>query len=734
MVEQAFYDGSHNRFMHYIESYNIELWKTRFLFETIERDDVLYTRDRCDAHYELVRDVLQKSIEEKSHNWDSDDIVEQWIHLLVERKYPWFVCSVWNHLRPTAVSILHHASMIHCHPGNLHQLVYQKLIAHIWEDVDFLCNLGDQNDFFTCVEHTHKSFRKFFRKQLVHFPFDDVESVEALLSILVGLKCTKTLRCLLNCSHSADIYDADPHLLFKLCRTHDAKLLDTALAHYSGPLTVGNWHRLFFNVHEEYITSWKQHPLDNGDTTVIFELLLHTAHERLDAAEWLELIATTTNNSFLSLFMHCEQAATLLDIIHQHTIQAMEAVPADHITCFEMRNVQFHWSGFAKDSVLNVVDALSANINGWTAFANALRWGVLPSVRWFLDRCPNDEFLTGSMRTAGMPARRDNALSLALYNPEPKIYKQLLRFMETKKKEVTKWVLQDNGKLVSIALTRLSFFHPQEALTRFLHLFTLCPDLCEKKNELLEAFVNEWYNHYAWHNSSSWNEAESLTRDHPILDRLLSLPQHITNANAVTILLRSSKGSAFRDFVNYIFTTNTSTDFVKDVYIDLVHQSGCDSEECLMAVEAVSSFKTMMRTTQPDAYRFYMAWSKHSVDEFKSFHDRMKHLWHQPHRLVMPANYSYYACTHMRIHPHCETVPDMWRTWISLGLVPLFFVHKMNWSHTPTLLHQTLKVLRFLRRCLQRKYRCAHHRQQDLHQRKKMRFMVKCNPRGWNGV
>ena len=174
MVERALDNGDSTLFYKHIQDYNIELWTTGFLFDHIERDVVYKTRERCDAHYELVRDLLVSSIEDDQLDWyDDDDILQQWINLLVERKYPWFVCSVWNHLRPIAISFLHHASMVHCHTGNLHQLLRQGLIAHLWEDVDFMASLEQNSSFFVDMEYSNKSFLKTFRKQIQQFPFHD---------------------------------------------------------------------------------------------------------------------------------------------------------------------------------------------------------------------------------------------------------------------------------------------------------------------------------------------------------------------------------------------------------------------------------------------------------------------------------------------------------------------------------------------------------------------------------
>ena len=46
--------------------------------------------------------------------WDTDQM-RRWMDVLVERQYPWFVCSVWTRHRTEAISLLHASSLTHHH-------------------------------------------------------------------------------------------------------------------------------------------------------------------------------------------------------------------------------------------------------------------------------------------------------------------------------------------------------------------------------------------------------------------------------------------------------------------------------------------------------------------------------------------------------------------------------------------------------------------------------------------
>ena len=79
MVERAFHDGDSSSFEKYVSEYDIQLWSNRFVFDMIARDYVHKTSDRPEAHYELVRDLLQFSIEHSTVDWNDDDVLHEWI-------------------------------------------------------------------------------------------------------------------------------------------------------------------------------------------------------------------------------------------------------------------------------------------------------------------------------------------------------------------------------------------------------------------------------------------------------------------------------------------------------------------------------------------------------------------------------------------------------------------------------------------------------------------------------
>lgn len=738
MVEQAFYDGDSRCFMQRIKEYNIELWDTRFLFDTIARDSVLKASDRCDAHYELVRDLIYTSIEERTIDWNDDDTMQEWIHLLVEQRYPWFVCSLWNHLRPTAISFLHNSSMQCCHTGNLHQLLRQELIANLWDSDDFMSSSVDQAIFFNHVEKGSKSFRKTFRKQLVYFPYSDEHILQQLVEVLLMWKSHSVMKMFLSQPDGDNIRAAIPNLTARICQNHDIALLDWMLERETTALTTKQWFDMFYNVYGHYFSARK-----NGeDTAAAYKICIHLMkifHERHDPTEWLELLVQSHYEiSFLTLFIHSKHATQIFDTLWSYTNDVLDVIPDDYTTHIQSLNIDFQWKSIARSRLLFIIDELCANSSGWTAFANALRWGKHETVVWILHHCLDNELIANlEVRTSSSPSRVDNALTLALFNPEPEVYKQILQRDEINSDQIQKWIVQQDGTPFITALTRLFFFHPLRAVERFKHLLTHCPSLTKHKNNMLMVFHDAWCNHY---NIPSDSEAELDTQisqhdcflDCPLLNELLDIKHPCVKEPIVALLLRCTNDEHFQSFLHRHCDSPSSPTLIKEVYLNLVSQK-CVKMERLEWIEELGTFREMMASTIPDVHRFYLAWSTRSADVFNAFVQRMIHKWHQPAHRVMPCNYSFYTHTHMhiteqRLSQENQPVLAKWRLWLSMGLVPLCMYSEHNWPDVPHTLQKMLKAHRLIRRMLKRKSNRMLATRDVHHQRKKMRFMVRCNP------
>lgn len=733
MVERAFHDGDSDYFSMYVEQYNISLWNNRFVFDTIARDDVHQTKDRPEAHYDLVRDLLQFSIEHRTVDWDDDDVLYEWIHLLVEQKYPWHVCSVWNHLRPTAISFLHQCSMSCFHTGNLHMLLRQNMIAHLWDDCDFLSSMVDQASFFHKVESSRK-FRKTVRKQLDFFPFHETSVLQTLVEALLLWKSHRVLNMFLTHSQHEQLLLAVPDLTQKVCYNHDVALYNNVreLFNQQGTIfTIRCWYEMFANVHRKHI-SYKTSTTNEALAGFkMFHHLLQTFDDCHEPEQWLELITFMPETTpFLTLFVHSPHAHELLDIVLQKTNTALDALPEDHTTYILSSNITLKWSLYSRDGLFHTIDSFCENQNGWTTFANALRWGNWQTVEWMLNHFGDKELLENmvhhlNVRTSSKPHRNDNALTLALYNPDNFIYEQIIRYADEFYCS-DDWTLQDDGVSVITALSRLFFFHPQQSLERFEHLLSTYAALATKKNEMMVAFTNEWHDHHMLHRKTERTSTGVVPIvDNPLMQQLIQLPCAYTKESIVTMLTNCENEEQFDAFLRNI--TTTSTALIKEVYLCMGMNHDTSAKQ-LLKIEKLDVFQKLMANTQTDAHRFYLLWSSFADEVFHNFVLRMKHEWHQPFRHVMPADYTFYTDTHMNTYSsqQSDSIPSMWRTWLVAGMLPHYMYSGNHWTTVPVTLQKMLKAVRLLRRYLRRQYRTRYANKPLHHQRKKIRFMVKC--------
>lgn len=732
MVEQAFYDGDSRQFMKCIKDYNIELWSTRFLFDTIARDKVSKTKERSDAHYELVRDLLQSRIADHVMEWNDDDILQEWIHLLVEQRYPWFVCSLWNHLRPTAISFLHQSSMQCCHTGILHQLLRHNLIAHLWENADFMSSSVDQAVFFNEVEHADKSFRKTFRKQLVYFPYDDEQLLAQLVDILLLWKSHKVLKLFLAQPEGDNILKAVPNLIQRTCGNHDTVLVDWLMERTDEPFTMEQWFDMFYNVYSHYMSGKRK----CNDSRPAYQMCLHLMHifrEQREPSEWLELLTQCHSEiSFLTLFVvYSKYSHELLEKIWSITNEVLDVIPDDYCTHVRPLNIELRWKSISRARLLFIVDELCANNQGWTTFANSLRWGTTETAQFMLRHCHDNELITQlEVHTSALPTRVDNALTLALYNPDNQMYLMLLQREQENIQQIQKWIMLQDGKPLLTALTRLSFFHPQLAVERFQHMLSLCKPLATLKNEMLTVYESAWCNHYQLYDTFRNQEDKELTVDNTLFQELMNI-DHPCNVKVIVSFLTRLSHSDTDQFHCFLerFSNTFTVQFIKDVYLALVEQH-IVKVDMLQSLENLPVFRELMASTLLDVHRFYMAWSKHSETDFKEFVQRMISVWQQPVHHVMPANYTFYSQSHMHIvegHGEYKSM-QKWKLWMSFGMLPLCMYTEKQWSSIPLGLQKMLKAYRLLRKTVQRKLKILRSKQSVYQQRKKMRFMVRCSP------
>ena len=734
MVERAFRDGDSDHFLQYVEKYNSEIWSNRFVFDTIAQSTVQRTRDRPDAHYELVRDLLQFSIEQRTVDWDDDDVLQEWIHLLVEQKYPWYVCSVWNHLRPTAISFLHQCSMSCFHTGNLHMLIHQGLIAHLWDDADFLSSMVDQSVFFHIAESSNKSFRKTVRKQVDFFPFDDLSVLQSLVDALLLWKSHRMMRLFLNHPQREQLFVAVPDLIQKVCYNHDVALYDDVRELYykqGTAFTIQDWYEMFANVHRPH-TSCNTPKSEALTGVAMFGHLLQKFDECHRPEQWLELLTSMPDSiPFLTLFVHNPHAHELLDIVLQKTNTALDALPEEHTTHILSSSTDLQWSLYSRDKLFHTIDSVCENTKGWTTFANALRWGNWQTVKWMLNHGDNKEMLeklvcklnVRTVGTIGTSYRNDNALTLSLYNPDEDIYEHIFQYAnEANYSE--EWILQDDGVSIITALSRLFFFHPQLASDRFDRLLSACDALASKKNTMIIAFANEWHDHYLVHQKKEHTRAEFASFvDNPLMQRLLQLPCEYTKYSVTTLLTHCDDDEQFDAILENIHTTSTT--LIKDVYLCMGMNHDASLEQ-LLKIEKLDVFRKLMANTQTDVHHFYLMWSAFPEEVFIDFVHRMRNEWYQPSRRVMPADYTFYSGTHMQTSPRSGSVHLMWRTWLVAGLLPPYMYSKNHTTPVPVALQKMLQAHRLLRRYLRRQYRTRYANKPLHHQRKKLRFMVKC--------
>ena len=738
MVEDALREGKSIEFFRQILKYDIELWKNKYLFDIIANDTVYATSDRCDAHYDLVRDIINMSIESHISFWQDDDTLRQWIHLLVEQKYPWFVCSRWNHLRPTAISFLHDASMMHCHTGNLHQLLRQHCISSLWEDDDFMHSVENQEIFFNTLEKgKNKSFLKTVKTQLSHYPYTDPDCVRVTIEALCLRKSVKIFAFFVNHEHAQHVKDEHAgFILLNLCANGMVSLFEDMFHQmYNDECTppVNNWVIWFHHIYGRYSSSsWKERS-SRSDLRDMFMSLLKIFDICMPSQAWCELLTNVSDVPILQMCMHTKYANKLYTQILFYLRKAIQSLPDTFtsviVSSTDNEQTTIEWSSIEqeKDFFL-IVDSLLMSSQGWTSFANALRWGNRECVQWMFEQCKEDDksFLLNTLcKTSSNPTRYDNPLTLAMYNPDLSILHSLI-YTVNDDKQLHDWCCQCECRSIITALARVSFFHTkQQVKQRWELITTIHPSIKTYKSVMVEAFLDEWHQHtrvsYPGY-EYNWNELEETFLFQEIMQ--LSYPLDVPAAQyALTSV--SSGWSAFHRRFKTILKYGGMEDVI-GTYNALV-STECVCLPHLFAFESYDVFKHALIHTNAQLYKMVFAWSQRPMKDLRYFIIRLTDRLNQNIHAILPSDYSYYACTDYCIYADENPLKEQWSIWLKYGLMPLIMYRSNSTTSVPNILNITLKAYRMLRRCLQRRWKKLHASKPLYINHKKLMFMVRCD-------
>lgn len=419
-------------------------------------------------HYELMRILLDASIVSNSSFWDEDQM-KRWIDMLVEHKYPWFVCKSWNHLTPLAISFLHESSLFHHHSSNLHKLLHQRLIQNLWEASDFMSSMTDQYSFFK-QRPTGKrgaAWRRELNSQFQYYPYDNVEYVKTTLKALVLSNQFSLLKTFVQYEQSNAVwYKAD--LVVTCIQYERPKMVEWVLEEHRFIPTVHEWYTFACTIHPYHLEMKLHRDFRSPTKHNMLSILLHQFDDMMSPADWIHLFTHSVNgHTFVQLLVLSYRGEELLDFVWERVVSAVRqsSFPIE----FELHETNREvciTSDMANEpkTLFRYFEQQIKSDNGWTVTANAMRWGTQEVVMWLREH--GSEFMF-KCTTRGI---RQNALSLACYNSNNGVLNYLLQ--EFSRFIVQPWLITGIDDLV-YALTRHSLRH-DASYARFDKILNLC--------------------------------------------------------------------------------------------------------------------------------------------------------------------------------------------------------------------------------------------------------------------
>lgn len=664
LVRKLWEEGDATGFKAAVYQHKLELWESELLFGWVENGPYVHSeRERVflnvTKHYELMHNLIEASTSSNPAFWD-EDRMRPWIDLLTEHKYPWFVCKAWNHLTPLAISLLHESSLAHHHTSNLHKLLYQQLIDHLWWESDaFLESLNMQVAFFKACSKGKRghAWRRELVEQFAHYPYDKKVYAKQTLKALVVAGQLPLLKRFLLRPEADSLWSL---FLVNVCIEYEhVEMLQWVFAQARFIPTVNEWYDLACQVHPYHRLHTLHHNFKSPVKCQLLHILLQQFDTHMSKVAWLQLFTyTTRRHSFANLLVCTYQGERLLDYVWSRLQEAVavldfddngeyELVSADELRCVRLtRDVCA-----CPRKLFQILEALTKSHRGWTALANALRWGTTPVVKWLVDH--------GADTSVSCESRdmHHNTLSLACYNGRSAVLKYVLTQFPSWILEP--WLLVAYEDIVA-ALTRYTLprWASVERFQWVLDIYTsVYTDVNHEtmdnlsrleatfKTKLIRAVVAQL----------NTVEASSQQRDHPremlpsiqfmgyekpvallhpLLQSALRVPGMLQANAYADLFVRCRSRAQFEVLYTHLGLNDAAhvcnLNSLYDMLVQQLMVPSCRmSHACLHVMEQCPVFRQEMRNCTNSMVRIQLtsSWARHSAPLFEAYLKRARTEW-----------------------------------------------------------------------------------------------------------
>lgn len=551
---------------------------------------------QCQAHCELLRELLLASFRIHIRYWQNATTIVEWTRLLVSRKYPWYICGLWvlHKIHTCAVEALGVISVEYCHFGVLNQLLHKKRIPHLWELVPLreVHRRFTKLSPFTLFERLFTALnqpkqRGFFKrwmpslvKTCPHWRDDHLtEMQKALVASLVSsgengtFDMTQTKCLLAFLKHRVNGVDGITASMVDYAIQYRSPLLFEWLLTYfiqsSHTMTARVFHQWMDTLYSRDVGH--THPtLQSHWACSIFRTMVQTIHSKSTPVEWCDMLLDNASNGIPTLTrilcvgtLHFSQGRQWCETMDRWTRNCIQALPKDgHITydtdgedsdlgdC-DGENVEvLNWSELIHDRgegwFYTLNDALREPFTGWTPFFNVLRWGNVQSVMWCLRQ--GLSIWTDDTTTECSSSIQHNPLSLAMCNDDPRVVHVLIKEIDHSwpclecRETVAHWMTM-TGFASALAFHSRSC-HPYGGLALF-HLVKPYggPNFRKHKGHLVNLICHYWHCYaqslrYTSDTDTQWFLPEQgNVWTHPLLVAILSMESALSSKHVIDIMV-----------------------------------------------------------------------------------------------------------------------------------------------------------------------------------------------------
>ncbi len=436
-----------NEYQLMCKKYNLNFIKDGILISWITDESLDTTKDKSDSYYIILKNMIDASFKTMYEYW-TNEVVKNWITIFVQKKYPWFLCSIWNKYSEEYLQFLLEQSLSQFHVSNLFQINKNHSFSYFWNS-----SFWKNNEQVTVFFKRKGRFMKRELRSLIKYLASNLNNINNYYVDNIKESIIKSNTSLFKI-FIEEFYKTEPcpcaliYWINGVTSLNNVNLLEWWISNYKFKFTHEEWYELFVNVHPYHLT----HKLDKNyrsyEKTETLQVLLNALKENNinNPKIWQDLsIYVENEHSIFDIFAISNQGYSLIDFYFNELKQSVARTLQEDAHLDEPDNF---FKTIPFEQLFQSIEKQNMSTEAWTPLTNAIRWGNGSTVSWLINKGSSIHTVsyTNNLRMS------HNLLSLSMYNSDETVLQTIINH-DLCKPYLKKWL--SNGIVdIIVGITR----------------------------------------------------------------------------------------------------------------------------------------------------------------------------------------------------------------------------------------------------------------------------------------